>query len=60
EKLEPYGFERIHKSMLVNMNYVEDIDKNYIVLKSGERFLISRNLKTHVKQRFMDAVLKRW
>lgn len=60
KKLKPYGFEKIHKSILVNLDYVDKINEDNIVLKSGEKFLITRSMKKIAEQTYMNSILKRW
>lgn len=60
QKLKPYGFEKIHKSILINFIYVKEICEDNIILKSGEKFLITRSMKKNVEQMYMDCMLKRW
>lgn len=54
EKLEPYGFVRIHRSVLVNGNWVEEIGPNMageyqLILKGGREFTVTRTYKRNLK-----------
>ena len=55
EKLKPYGFVRIHRSVLVNSAYVEELHPlasgDYgLKLTNGKTYTISRNYKKNLKQ----------
>jgi DNA-binding LytR/AlgR family response regulator len=54
EKLEAYGFVRIHRSVLVNKVWVEEIRpyaaKKYLLrLKNGKEFTVTRTYKGNLK-----------
>jgi two-component system, LytTR family, response regulator len=54
QKLEPYGFIRIHRSVLVNSNFVEEIHPwttgEYVLrIKGGKEFAVSRTFKKNLK-----------
>ncbi|MGC1618104.1 MAG: LytTR family DNA-binding domain-containing protein [Candidatus Acidiferrum sp.] len=54
QKLEPYGFIRIHRSVLVNSNFVEEIHPwstgEYVLrMKDGKEFAVSRTFKKNLK-----------
>jgi len=54
ERLEP-GFVRIHRSILVNLAYVQELDPSpghtsLLLLTSGERLPVSRDRLAHVRQ----------
>jgi two-component system, LytTR family, response regulator len=54
EKLEPYGFVRIHRSVLVNKSWVEEIRPylpgQYLLrLKGGKEFTVTRTYKKNLK-----------
>lgn len=54
EKLEPYGFVRIHRSVLVNKAWVEEICPHspgvYLLrLRSGKKFTVTRTYKKNLK-----------
>jgi two-component system LytT family response regulator len=54
EKLEPFGFVRIHRSVLVNALFVEEI-KPYstgeygLVVKGGKEYTVTRTYKQNLK-----------
>lgn len=54
ERLEPYGFVRIHRSVLVNASYVEEIRRwpsgEYIVKVPGDReYTVTRTFRRNLK-----------
>jgi len=54
EKLESCGFIRIHRSVLVNTSFVEEIEPwstgEYIVrMKGGKEYTVSRTYKKNLK-----------
>jgi len=54
QKLEPYGFVRIHRSVLVNTSFVEEIHPwttiEYVVrIKGGKGLTVSRIYKKNLK-----------
>ncbi|MGB6358451.1 MAG: LytTR family DNA-binding domain-containing protein [Candidatus Acidiferrales bacterium] len=54
EKLEPYGFVRIHRSVLVNKSWVEEIRPYtpglYLLrLQGGKEFTVTRTYKKNLK-----------
>ena len=54
EKLKPYGFIRIHRSMLVNSSYVEEIQpwttgQYALRIKGGKEYTVSRTYKNNLK-----------
>lgn len=54
--LEPKGFLRIHKSLLVNMRYIERIDypQNRIEICGGETLEIGSKYKGEIGSRYLD------
>jgi two-component system LytT family response regulator len=53
EKLLPYGFVRIHRSVLINSSFVEEIQPlttgEYVLrIKGGEEFNVSRTYKKNL------------
>lgn len=53
-KLEPYGFIRMHRSVLVNISFVEEIHPwttgEYVVrIKGGKELTVSRTYKKNLK-----------
>jgi DNA-binding LytR/AlgR family response regulator len=54
EKLEPYGFIRIHRSVLVNPAYVEEIQpystgEYGLRVKGGKEYTVTRTYKKNLK-----------
>ena len=54
EKLEPYGFIRIHRSTLVNTSFVEEIQPRStgeyrLRVKGGKEFTVTRTYKKNLK-----------
>ena len=54
EKLKPYAFIRIHRSMLVNTNFIEEIQPwvtgEYILrMRGGKEFTVSRTYKNNLR-----------
>jgi len=54
ERLEPYGFIRIHRSVLVNTSFVEEIraestGEYCLRLKGGEEYRVTRTYKKNLK-----------
>ncbi len=53
EKLRPYGFVRIHRSVLINASFVEEIHPwttgEYVLrIKGGKEFNVSRTYKKNL------------
>lgn len=54
EKLKPYGFIRIHRSVIVNSSYVEEIQpwttgEYALRIKGGKEYTVSRTYKNNLK-----------
>jgi len=54
EKLKPYGFVRIHRSVLINASYVKEIrpcstGEYELRLKSGKEYTVTRTYKKNLK-----------
>ena len=54
EKLKPYGFIRIHRSVVVNISAVEEIQplptgEYRLRLKGGKEYLVTRKYKEHLR-----------
>ncbi|MFP4002664.1 MAG: LytR/AlgR family response regulator transcription factor, partial [Alphaproteobacteria bacterium] len=57
ERLAPAGFQRVHRSVIVNMRKVREIRRNpqgqpALVMKSGERVPIGKSYRKTVMNRF--------
>jgi len=60
EKLKPHGFIRIHRSMLVNTSFVEEIQPwptgEYVLkIKGGQELTVTRMYKNNLK-----SIAQRW
>lgn len=55
-ELHPNGFARCNQCYLVNLKYVQSVEKDTVVLQGGECLSISRNRK----KAFMQALLAYW
>jgi len=54
DKLEPYGFIRIHRSVLVNSAYVDEIKPRstgeyFVRVRNGKQFTVTRTYKKNLK-----------
>ena len=54
EKLKPYGFVRIHRSVLVNAAFVQEIrpcatGEYELRLKSGKQYTVTRSYKKNLR-----------
>src|ERR1700685_1061417 len=54
EKLTPYGFIRIHRSVVVNISAVEEIQplstgEYRLRVKGGKEYVVTRTYKDHLK-----------
>lgn len=52
DKLKSFGFIRCHKSIFVNMDYIQSIENKSIVLTSNNAIALSRNYKSDVLRSF--------
>ena len=53
-RLEPYGFVRIHRSVVINISYVEEIHRwrtgEYILrIRGGKEYTVSRTYRKNLK-----------
>ena len=55
-QFEAYEFIRINSGCLVNLKYIQGIDKNIVVLENNESLIISRSNKKMVKDKFFDYI----
>lgn len=58
EKRLPEDFLRIHKSFLVNMNYVDQYTAESMILTGGKELSVSRSKRKYVKEKFMEFLSK--
>ncbi len=54
EKLEPFGFIRIHRSVLVNTSFVAEItpystEEYGLLVRPGEEYAVTRTYKRNLK-----------
>jgi len=54
ERLEPYGFVRIHRSVVINISYVEQIQRwptgEYILrIHGGKEYTVTRTYRKNLK-----------
>lgn len=45
---------KINKGLILNISYVEKIDRNQVILKNNIKLVVSRNYYNELKQRFFD------
>lgn len=55
-ELEPFGFIRIHKGMLVNYRFISRILVGEVELADGEKLPLSRRKATEIKQRYLELL----
>ena len=53
EKLRPYGFVRIHRSLLINASFIEEVQPRdagdcILRIKGGREFIVSRTYKKNL------------
>lgn len=54
-RLKDHGFYNIHRSILVNLEWVKEVYKSELIMKNGEKLLISTRRKKDV-----TSALYRW
>ena len=59
EKLEKYGFIRIHKGYLLNHLYIRSILGNEILLTTGSRLPMSKKRKDEIMKKYLDISRKK-
>ncbi len=52
----PRRFVQCHKSFAVNLGYVERLEKEYVVLATGERIPVSQKRRKETRDAFMEYV----
>jgi len=53
EELEPKGFIRIHKSYLINLNYIDHLDSKTVFLKTGQEFSVGESFRNSVLRTYV-------
>ncbi len=54
QSIENNNFVRIHRGYIVNLNYVDCVDKGEIYLVTGEKLPVARNFKQDLLERMMQ------
>ena len=57
QKLLPDNFIRCHQSFLVNLDYIESIERNTVVLTTGTSISVSRAYKKTLTQIWVDCLV---
>lgn len=57
EEALPPSFVRCHKSFIVNLDQVAEIDKDDVVLRSGERVPVSQRHRRHLRDRLVAHLM---
>lgn len=55
-ELEQKGFVQTHKSFLVNMDFIKEINSDSVLLKTGQSVFLSRRKASEVKEKFMKKM----
>ena len=59
EKLQGFGmFLRVHRSFLVNMDYIQNLTTHSIIMENGAKIPIPREKYAQVKQTYMEYVFQ--
>lgn len=56
EKLQPYGFLRIHKSYLVNYRFIESYGQNTVILSGGVQLPVSKYRMKETKDAYLQLI----
>jgi len=56
QHLSEKAFLRTHRSFIVNMRYVSNIDDNDFIMSNGDSVPIRKNDKQNIKQAYMDYI----
>lgn len=56
--LDPYGFIKIHRSILVNFRYIRSIQGTEVHLDTGQILPVSKHRLLGVKEEFQDLLMK--
>lgn len=57
-ELAPHGFVRIFQSCIVNMLYIARLEKDLLVLTTGEQFTVARERRASVRQTYMEYLMQ--
>jgi two-component system LytT family response regulator len=57
QRLDPHQFLRVHRSFMVNLNYVKEVRTDAegdaaVIMQDGQRIAMSRNFKSRILDRF--------
>jgi len=56
QQLKGKNFLRTHRSFIVNMRYISNVDDNDFIMTNGESVPIRKNDKLKIKQEYMDYI----
>lgn len=56
-QLNEHSFLNVHKSYVINTNYVVEYRKDSILMANGESIPISQSMKKHVKQKILENTI---
>lgn len=59
KRLNPLLFVQIHKSYIVNLEYVERMDSEQIVLRNGTELKVTNNYRTIFNTKYRNFVMSR-
>ena len=59
-ELSKYGFANPHSSYLVNFKYISKIDKEALVLLTGEEIYFSKRKYKVFKDKYMEYIINDW
>ena len=60
ELVRDRNFLLVHKSYLINLNYVKKLDRNDVVMESGRRIPISKARAMDVKREYLLFVAEKY
>lgn len=58
DKLRPHGFYQTHQGYIVNFNKVREFEKNDVILKNGEKVMMSIRKRIEVMQAYAEYIRK--
>ncbi|MGL4773928.1 MAG: LytR/AlgR family response regulator transcription factor [Clostridium sp.] len=56
EEIFNRSFIRVHKSYLVNLNYINELNGNKVILESGQQIPVSRSFKDNAFERYISFI----